>query len=201
MKVFAYCAAEFQHSVTKAAGVQPLLSPPATAEIFHPSWLERYDFLYFKLEGLPEEIYWYGDNWITALRATQILAADLRGTVVFVANCHLFQTNNGHHPTSPMLAALLAAGARAVIGGSGKNYAKRHSVHGADRLGRTFRHLLQLGLPPYIAFRLALAWLHLSFNFRSHQSAKERLADQDTLEFRYFAGKGKVEAKVKEPQS
>jgi hypothetical protein len=180
MRTWAYCAAEFQHSVRKAAGVQPLLSPPVTAEIFNPRWLEGYNFLYLKLHGLPEEVYWYGDKWITALRATQILAADLKGTVVFVANCHLFQANNGHHPTSPMLAALLAAGARAVVGGSGENYAKRHSVHGADRLGRAFRYLLQFGFAPYPAFRLA----QLTLTLKPH---KDR-ADLDALRFRYFAG-------------
>ncbi len=191
MRVFAYCAAEFQESVRKAAGVVPLLSPPVTADILEPRCLEDYDFIYLKLHGLPEEVYWYGDKWITALRATQILAADLRGTVVFVASCHLYQTGNGRHPTSPMLNALLAAGARAVVGGAGENYAKRHKVHGADRLGRTFRYLLQFGLAPYIAFRLARFALALKL----HKAP----ADLDALNFRYFAGKAKAKVKVKEP--
>ena len=187
MRTFAYCAAEFQHSVRKAAGVQPLLSPPATAEIFDPRWLEGRDFIYLKLHGLPEEVYWYGDKWITALRATQILAANLRGTTVFVANCHLFQANNGSHPTSSMLNALLAAGAHAVVGGAGENYAKRHAVHGPDWLGRTFRYLLQFGFPPYIAFRLAR--LHLSLKPHKASDDPDILkADLDTLQFRYFAG-------------
>lgn len=180
MRISAYCAAEFQHSVRKAAGVQPLLSPPITAETFNPAWLEGYDFIYLKLHGLPEEVYQYGDGWITARRATQILAANLRGTVVFVANCHLYQANNGSHPTSPMLNALLAAGARAVVGGSGENYAKRHSVHGADRLGRAFRYLLQFGFLPYTAFRLARFTLTLN--------PHKNLADRDALNFRYFSG-------------
>lgn len=181
MRTFAYCAAEFQHSVRKAAGVQPLLSPPVTAEIFDPRWLEGRDFIYLKLHGLPEEVYGYGDGWITALRATQILAANLRHTTVFVANCHLFQASNSTtNPTSPMLAALLSAGARAVVGGAGENYAKRHSVHGADRLGRAFRYLLQFHLAPYAAFRLAQAALLL----KRHKDP----ADLDALNFRYFAG-------------
>lgn len=190
MRTFAYCAAEFCISVRRAAGVVPLLSPPVTARIFDPRWLEGRDFIYLKLHGLPEEVYWYGDNWLTALCATQILAADLRGTVVFVANCHLYQNGNGSHPTSPMLNALLATGARAVVGGSGENYAKRRTIHGTDRLGRAFRHLLQFHLPPYTAFRLAQAWLRFSFNLKSQRHATEReiLANKDTLNFRYFAG-------------
>ena len=182
MRVFAYCAAEFEHSVRKAAGVHPLLSPPLTAAGFNPQWLESHDFIYLKLHGLPEESYWYGDNWLTALSATQILAVNLRGSVIFVASCHLYQTNgNGHHPTSPMLAALLAAGARAVVGGAGENYAKRHSIHGADYLGRAFRYLFQFGFAPYTAFRLARLYLSL----KPHKNP----ADLDALNFRYFAGK------------
>ena len=180
MNTFAYCAASFRRSVMKAARVQPLLSPPITAEIFDPAWLTGYDFLYLKLHGLPEEIYWYGDDWTTALRATQILAANLERTVVFVANCHLFQANNGQHPTSPFLTALLGAGARAVVGGAGQNFAKCHTIHGADRLGQTFRRLLQLHLPPYTAFRLT----QLALTARPYKN----LADLDALNFRYFAG-------------
>lgn len=180
MRVFAYCATTFEYSVTKAAGVVPLLSPPITTAGFEPHWLQGHDFIYLKLHGLPEEAYWYGDNWITAISATQILAADLKGTTVFVANCHLFQANNGQRPSSPMLTALLAAGARAVVGGAGDNFAKRHTVHGADRLGRAFRYLLQLGFAPYTAFRLAQFLLTL----RPHKEP----ADLDALKFRYFAG-------------
>ena len=181
MKVFAYCAASFEQSVTKAAGVAPFLSPPLTADRFHPPWLEGHDFIYLKLHGLPEEVYWYGDKWLTALRATQILATDLRGTTVFVANCHLFQqASNGSQPTSPMLNALLSAGARAVVGGAGQNYAKSHTVHGADRLGRAFRYLLQFGFSPFTAFRLA----RLALSLKPHKDP----ADLDALNFRYFPG-------------
>ena len=184
MKVFAYCAASFEQSVTKAAGVAPFLSPPLTADRFHPPWLEGYDFIYLKLHGLPDEVYWYGDKWITALRATQIAATNLTSTVVFVANCHLYQTsNNGNHPRSPMLSALLTAGACAVVGGAGENYAKHHTVHGADRLGRAFRYLLQFGFSPYTAFRLA----RLALTLKPHKD----LADLDALKFRYFAGGSK----------
>jgi len=170
MRTFAYCAASVRDSVLQAAGVQPLLSPPVTAETFHPSLLEGYDFIYFKLHGLPNEIYWYGDDWITALRADQILAADLTGTVVFAANCHLA---NG-----PMLDALLRAGARAVVGGPGKNYAKKHAVYGADVLGRTFRRLVAAHLSPNTAFRLARLMARTHFR-RNH----------DTLSFQIYRGK------------
>jgi len=183
MKVFAYCAASFQQSVKQAAGVQPLLSPPVTAESFEPAQLEGHDFIYFKLHGLPEQVYWFGDHWLTALRATQILAANLRGTVIFVANCSLTQTNNGRHPTAPMLTPLLAAGARCVVGGIGDNFARSYAIHGADRLGRAFRYLLQFGFTPYTAFRLARAALRA----KPHKAA----ADLDALKFRYFAGETK----------
>ena len=79
------------------------------AEDFDPLWLTGHRFLYFKLHGLHNEPYWYGDNWVTALTAKQILSINLESTVVFVANCYLVDKKG----QSPMLDALLAAGAQA----------------------------------------------------------------------------------------
>jgi hypothetical protein len=183
MRVFAYCAASFEHSIKKAAGVLPHLSPPVTLASFQPQWLEGYDLLYFKLHGLPEQPFWYGDNWITALDAEQIRKANLSNAVVFVANCHLYQdtlnfryftTRDGKHP---MLTALLDAGAQAVIGGAGSNYAKPKTIHGADLLGLALRRLLSLGFSPFPSFRLA----RLSLRFKPKNAATK-----DTLNFRYF---------------
>lgn len=162
MKVLAYCAASFEESVIRAAGVKPLLSPPINLARFDPRWLTGYEFLYFKLHGLPSEQFWYGDKWQTALSADQLRQANLTGAVVFVANCHLYQLSPVD-PTitypGPMLTALLAAGAYAVAGGPGINYARSSTVHGADRLGLHFRRWLERGFPPKLAFSLAKAQL------------------------------------------
>ncbi len=179
--------------MTKAAGVRPLLSPPVTAATFAPSQLAGYDFIYFKLHGLLRESYWYGDNWQTALTVRQIADADLSSAVVFVANCFLWEPGPDPTEKAPMLRALLEAGARAVVGGPGENYARKQTVMGADRLGRDFRITLALGLAPSIAFKLA----HKRYSLQAKHKLKrpnkltknEQLALKDTLEFRYFGGK------------
>lgn len=187
MKTLAYCAASFEQSVKKAAGVQPILSPPMTMQQFDPSTLEGYDFIYFKLHGMPAEKYWYGDSWITAISASQIKEANLSGSTVFVANCHLFhQFISQDEITSPMLYALLQAGAKAVVGGPGRNYASSYHVAGADKLGRAFRRFLQLKFPPDTALTLAQAQLAILKTVLHNLTPAESLALDDTFAFRIF---------------
>ena len=131
MDVFAYCAWSMRESVRQAAGVAPMTCPPVSALEFEPGWLRGHDFVYFKLHGLRGQPFWYGDEYQTAVTASQLRSADLAGAVVFVANCHL--------EGSAMLAALLEAGAKAVIGGPGANYALKYGVNGADLLGLWLR--------------------------------------------------------------
>jgi len=147
MKTFAYCSRSFAQSVRQSAGVAPFTSPPLHKDSFLPATIEGYRLLYFKLHGIKYEPYWYGDNWLTALSADTIHVADLRGAVVFAANCHL--------PESPMLDALLAAGARAVVAGGGRNFAGVTAMRGADILGYYFRLMLQLHIPPKPALSMA----------------------------------------------
>jgi hypothetical protein len=168
MRVLAYCCASYHLSVRRAAGVEPMLSPPIGADDFDPAWLRRQDLIYFKLHGMPGQAYWYGDAWVTALSAAQVRAADLAGAIVFAANCYL--------PESPMLEALRLAGAKAVVGGSGQNYAGKTRVFGADLLGMIFRQLLAVGLGPESALRMAKARLRLG---------RDRVS-RDTLEFELY---------------
>lgn len=147
MKTFAYCSRTFTQSVRSSAGVTPFTCPPLIMEHFLPGLLEGYRFLYFKLHGIKGEPFWYGDNWLTALSAETIHVADLRSAVVFAANCHL--------PESPMLDALLAAGAQAVVAGGGRNFAGVTAMRGADLLGYYFRLMLQLHIPPKAALSMA----------------------------------------------
>lgn len=119
---------------------------------FNPDVLMGHDFIYFKLHGLPEQPYWYGDNWLTAISADQLKDVALTGTVIFVANCYLEE--------SPFLQALLDTGAM-VFGGAGLNFAAAKGLIGADLLGRTFRRALEMHsltghkLTPTRAFTLA----------------------------------------------
>lgn len=90
MRVFAYCCASFEETTWRAAGVEPLLSPPVTAETFEPRWLEgpgwspaisrrvgqagawqseAWELIYFDLHGWPGEACWRGDDGLVALTA------------------------------------------------------------------------------------------------------------------------------------
>ena len=169
MKTFALCAASFEHSVRRAAGVTPLLSPPVKHATFKPIWLEGYDFLYIKLHGIPHQPFWYGDHFISAVGEHHIRAARLGNTVVFVANCYT--------PQSPMLDALFDAGAKAVVTGSGANYAGKTKVHGADMLGMFFRYGLSIRLRPKAALAIARARLRLG--------AQDRIT-RDALQFQLY---------------
>ena len=125
-----------------AAGVEPLVCPPTSADRFDPAWLEGYDLLYFDLHGRPYTRFWLGDSGVLALTAMQVRQADLGGAVVFAVNCHLADDE------SPMMEALLDAGARYVVGGQGKNYAGQSFIQGAAMLGMWMRRLMALGLGP-----------------------------------------------------
>jgi len=162
MNTLAYCAASFARRMERLAGATPLTCPPLTDETFDPSLLQGRDFVWFKLHGRRNERYWYGDNWTTALSADRIASADLRGAVVFVSNCWLYQGHTGREVPGPMMIALIQAGAKAVIGGGGPNYARDDRVAGSDLLGLYVRFFLNLGLSAKRAFngaqiRLAIA--------------------------------------------
>lgn len=154
LTTFAYCAATFRDSVAKAAGVEPVTCPPYQASSGVPLIEQQFkrmqaaDFLYFKLHGLPDQGYWYGDQWVTALTAEQLRSLDLsQARAAFVANCFL--------PESPMLAALFEAGCPVVVGGYGPNYARASEVDGADLLGLWFRRFLSTGARPQLALALS----------------------------------------------
>ena len=148
MRIFAYCAKSYEESTRRAAGRQPLTCPPVSAEWFPVVLLEDCDLLYFDLHGQAYTQCWYGDNGIVALRDDQIRQANLGGAVVFVVNCYLADDE------SPMLDALLDAGAGYVIGGEGANFAGQTTPQGAALLGLWVRRLMAVGLPPL----RALGW-------------------------------------------
>ena len=189
MKTLAYCAKSFEASVARAAGVVPLTCPPLVMDAFDHHWLEGYDFIYFKLHGLPSQPFWYGDDWLTALSEGQIRLANLSRTIIFVANCHLCERTNGDIIPSPMLTALLAAGARCVVGGPGTNYAAKITLVGADLLGYYFRLLVTFPrIDPQLCFRAARARVAL---------AKDAIA-ADTLGFQYFTSDSHGRAVLRE---
>jgi hypothetical protein len=180
MRVFAYCAASFEEATRKAAGVQPLTCPPVSAGSFDPAWLEGdrkgrpYDLLYFDLHGTPGSVSWRGDDRIEALTALQISRARLGEPVVFATNCFLADER------SPMMEALLDAGARLVIAGDGENWGPRgRSLYGAPLLGMWLRRWMQVRVSPLRALALAKRSVRL-----------RGVAVEDTLAFRAYYREG-----------
>lgn len=174
MKVFAYCCESFKGGTRKAAGVEPVTCPPSWAGEFDTSQLEGNDLIYFDLHGAPRNDQWYGDHDIVALTASQLARVDLQGTIVFALNCFLADEE------SPMLDALLEAGARYVVAGDGRNYAGTKRLFGASLLGLWFRRLLEL-VGPLKA--LALAKRRVRLNLIKGKRKEEA---SDTLAFRAF---------------
>ena len=172
MKVFAYCSQSAEASTRRAAGVEPVTCPPTKAAAFETAWLEGQDFIYFDLHGAPGSTEWRGDKRTIALREAQIRAAKLYGAVVFATNCHLGDAD------SPMLVALLDAGASYVVAGDGLNWAGAQSVIGAARLGQFFRIALAFMDP-----RRALTAAKMGVQ---RLSLRNRGMVQDTLGFKLF---------------
>jgi hypothetical protein len=181
MRTFAYCCASFADATRRAAGVAPATCPPVSAATFNPAWLNgdgkrAYQLIYFDLHGEHGSLEWYGDVGMSALTVEHVRAANLGGAVVFALNCFLADQD------SPMMDALLAAGARYVIGGEGKNWAGKLSLFGASLLGRWFRLMLRVGYEPLDALRMAKQRVQLSLLGQPDRVA----AAKDTLEFKAY---------------
>lgn len=123
------------------AGVPPLTCPPTSSATFEADWLTGYDLLLFDLHGEPADDTWYGDAHYPALTAATVRQANLGGAVVVGLNCHLADS------TSPMLDALLSAGASYVVAGDGVNYAGTTKVMGAGTLAMWVRRFLARNIP------------------------------------------------------
>lgn len=174
MKVFAYCTELAARAVGEATRVVPLTSPPSTHVDIQPETLEGYDLLYFRLHGIPNVPIWFGEDRkgeYPALTAENLSGADLSGSVVVVANCY--------GSDSPLVCAFYHAGARAVIAGTGSNYASGKRVIGTDKLVRSLIRALARGwsLPS------ALRWAKMSLLATSWRGA-----DRDAYKFQIMNG-------------
>lgn len=147
--------------------------------------LASHDFYYFKLHGLRDEPFWYGDAWQTAITLEQIQSINWTGKVAFVANCYGVDTS-GQLDIMPR--AILEGGARAVIAGQGYNYAALTEITGADLLGQWLRRLMTARLSPHRSFHLVQQLLHRWYTPKrlKHLPGQRRLAAEDSLQFRIF---------------
>ena len=175
MRVFAYCAKDYEQATRRAAGVPPVCCPPVWADTLNLSLLEDNDLLFFNLHSLAGVPAFLGskNGPPIALRATQLAEVDLGGAVVFAENCFLGDREH------PMRDALLAAGASAVIAGAGLNYGSTgKGLKGADLLGLWVRRGLQVGLSAALALSAAKVRLRLA--------ALRSAAARDALEFQMY---------------
>jgi hypothetical protein len=187
MRTFAYTTPSQRWAVTRAAGVDPLTSPPITTDDFSTRLLTHHDLLYFSLHGLPNQPTWYGDHNTPALSTHAFTGPDgepldLSRAIVFVATCYFTD--------SPFLPAILACRPRALIAGTGPNYARGETLTGAHLLGYYLRQALDLHLPP--AFALATAKrritllntrLHLHIDHHNARLQEDIQANIDALAF------------------
>lgn len=179
----AYCTYPARRAVAAAIGVEPMTSPPLTAETVDPQALSGLDFLYIRLHGSPiAPDVWFGEEQggaveynraieynralVPALTAEVLRRADFTGCVVVTGSCYGDQ--------SGLLKVFYERGARAVIAGPGANYAAGRRVIGSDRLARAVLRGLSRGRSPEAALRTARLELLLRL---------WRPADRDTLAF------------------
>lgn len=192
MNVWAYCCQSFVRTARQASDVEPLTCPPMRAVDFDPLWLAgpepdtHWNVIYFDLHGEPGVPMWFGDDGEIALTAEQVHSVNLRGAVVFAVNCHLADDD------SPMLDALLAAGASYVVGGPGPNYGGQRVQMGAPLLGQWFIRYLKLGFDVLDALRIAKINVRLQQVSATLQNSitggAQGVIDaaEDTMEFRAF---------------
>lgn len=183
MRTWAYCCKTFAESARRAAGVEPVTCPPTSEASVLDLWDGPYDFIYLDLHGRPGDTQWYGDERIVALTAEQVRGLDLQGAVVFAVNCYLGDDD------SPMLEALLDAGAAYVVGGSGENYGGARRLMGAAALGMYFRSALR-GFDPLRALTLAKTVLRWGVHWPGSPQSR---AVADALDFRLFVKSDQIE--------
>jgi len=143
LKVWAYCAADWEKATWHAAGIPPLVSPPQDSESIesHLATATRADVVYLNLHGFIDQPYLYGQkNKVigpTSLTVDQVVQHDWSGVIVFAEVC--FSAKDGG---SSIARAFLGRGAEAVIGSVDEAFGRARPTildGEADRLFWLFR--------------------------------------------------------------
>ncbi len=196
MRVLAYCAAQFQESTRRAAGVKPLTCPPFSGVDLAMLLLDSnrpVDLLYLAVHGKPGSWMLYGDEEQPALSISSVKMLKvakqppLSHVVVFASTCYF--------PQTPFLRAFLAGGA-VVIAGDGQNFTPPHELAGASLLGLWVRRGLEWGLSPEWALQLAKVRVrsHLVQQWaisriQASPAVQSQIAgDEDALQFQVYRG-------------
>lgn len=187
MRVLAYCDERYllatRAVVDRGAKTLMLItSPPTYAREFDPGWLAEWDVIYLDLHGQPDSVYLYSGahQETAALKVDTVRQAQLGGAVVIATTCYL--------PETPFIAAFLAAGASAVIGGEGTNFGGRTRLAGAQVLARLVLKRLEQGDPAEKALGYAQKVMARNLRLRF----LEREATEDALAFKLFKRKESV---------
>lgn len=185
MQAVAYCAQSFADVARQViGGVTPITCPWTDADSFNFNTLKAADFWYIDLHGVAGWPMWYGDNGITALRASQLEKADLSNLIIFAVNCHLADDN------SPMLHALLAGRPKWVVAAPGKNFSPpTGALYGAALLAQWFYRLLRLKFPPEKALEVAKLRVEAGTVLATGSRRKiVEAANADAMGFQLFKG-------------
>ena len=132
-----------------------LAFPPLWAGALQADFFTGYDVIYLDLHGFTDSIYLYFDRegQQGALNVNTLKDAKLGDVVVFSTACNFTKT------AFPQ--AFYDAGAQAVIGGEGLNYAGKTRIAGAQQLAKFLIKRLNAGEMP--ARALANAKMNLRF--------------------------------------
>lgn len=133
----AVAARRWAVSTGLAARSVPVLAPPLRAAGFLPPLFEGRKLIYICLHGLPEQPYWYGSDWSTAISAPQIQSCNLGGAIVYLAGCY---------GQGPMTNALLEAGASAVVGSGDSVWGGYYLPSGTNGMGMRVVRALEQGM-------------------------------------------------------
>lgn len=136
MKTYALAARAYRVPTWLASGTWPHTGPPLTVDAFRPSDMDGAALVFVCCHGLPDQPFWYGDDFCTLASSAQVQLAKLHGAIAYLAGCF----GLGH-----MSAALLDAGAACVVADRDSNWSGMVWPRGSTELGRLFVARLKRG--------------------------------------------------------
>jgi len=143
VKIVAYCAQTWEIATTKTLDVvvgekKLYTSPPLDYSNINMKEMEDCSILVFNLHGMPRNPMWFGSgpNGMTlAIRDDMFNGLDLSKAIVIAENC-FGEDPDTPEEDSPMTTAIVKAGAKAIVGGTGLNYGGSYTSIGSDIIAK-----------------------------------------------------------------